>query len=77
MLQSMGSQRVGHDWATEQHTRGKVNSLVNETLKKAVNHAPLTEGKVQSLVNETLLKLLNHAALTHGKVNSLLKETLM
>ena len=31
---------------------GKVNSRVKETLKKLVNHAPLTDGKVNSLVDE-------------------------
>ena len=45
----------------------KVNSLVNETLKKPLNRAPLTQGKLNSLVNETLMKPLNHAPLTDGK----------
>ena len=49
----------------------KVNSLVNETLKKPLNRAPLTQGKLNSLVNETLKKLLKRAPLTHGKVYSL------
>ena len=45
----------------------KVNSLVNETLKKPLNRAPLTQGKLNSLVNETLRKAQNHAPLTDGK----------
>ena len=49
----------------------------DETLRKAVNGAPLKDRKAHSLVNETLRKLLNHTPLTYGKVNSLLKETLM
>ena len=49
----------------------------DETLRKAVNGAPLKDRRAHSLVNETLRKLLNHAPLTYGKVNSLLKETLM
>ena len=40
----------------QKHT--KVNSLVNDTLKKALNRAPLTQGKLNSQVNETLKKLL-------------------
>ena len=48
-----------------------MNSWVNESLKKLVNRAPLTDRKVNSVVNETLKKLLNHVPLTHGKVYSL------
>ena len=49
----------------------KLNSLVNETLKKPLNCAPLTQGKLNSQVNETLKKLLKRVPLTHGKVYSL------
>ena len=47
-----------------------MNSRVKETLKKLVNHAPLTDGKVNSLVNETPKKLQTRVPPTYGKVYS-------
>ena len=37
MLQSMGSQRVGHDWVTELNWRRAVRSVVQETIDVCLN----------------------------------------
>ena len=43
----------------------KAHSLVNETLRKLLNHTPLTYGKVNSLLKETLMKSIHRAPLNH------------
>ena len=69
-------------WNLEETTKpctsdtGKVTSVVNETLKKPVNHPPLTDRKVNSQVNETLMKPLKCAPLKQVNMNSLVKETI-
>ena len=54
----------------------KVNSLLNETLKKVLKCVPLTHGEVYSR-DETLRKPVNGAPLKDGKVHSQVNETMM
>ena len=53
MLQSMGSQRVGHDWATEQQQIIRLASLLALKVK---NLPEMKETQVQSLGQEDPLK---------------------
>ena len=64
MLQSMGLQRVGHDWTTEQQQQ-QIIRLASLLALKVKNLPEMKETQVRSLGQEDLLK---KGTATHSSV---------
>ena len=69
MLQSMGLQRVGHDWTTEQQQQ-QIIRLASLLALKVKNLPEMKETQVRSLGQEDLLKkkMTTHSSILAWKI---------